>query len=88
MGFFSRWKRKKSKAPANQKPIAEFRVTIYPEKAEFSIFGDEDKIGGALATLILNNQYSDKIITNAVIVAEKERERLRAYSELMTINLN
>ncbi|MBD5357324.1 MAG: hypothetical protein HDR88_10025 [Bacteroides sp.] len=88
MGFFSRWKRRKSKATANQKPIAEFSVTIYPDKAVFSIYGDEDKIGGALATLMLNNQYSHRIVTNAVIVAEKERERQRAFSDLMIMNLN
>ena len=88
MGFFSRWKRKKSKASANLKPIAEFSVTIYPDKAEFSIYGDEDKIGSALATLMLNNQYSHRIITNSIIVAEKERERHRAFSDLMIMNLN
>lgn len=88
MGFFSRWKRKKSKAPANQKPIAEFSVIIYPDKAKFSIYGDEDKIGGALATLMLNNQYSHRIITNSVVVAEKELERQRAFSDMMTMNLN
>lgn len=88
MGFFSRWKRKKSKAPANHKPIAEFSLTIYPDKAEFSIYGDEDRIGSALATLMLNNQYSHRIITNSVIVVEKERERQRTFSNLMTMNLN
>lgn len=88
MGFFTRWKHKKSKAPTNQKPIAAFSVTIYPDKAKFSIYGDEDKIGGALATLMLNDQYSHRIITNSVIVAEKERDRQRAFSDLMTMNLN
>lgn len=88
MGLFTRWKRKKSKSSTNQKPIAEFKVTIYPDKAKFCIYGDEDKIGGALATLMLNDQYSHRIITNSVIAAEKERERQRAFSDLMTMNLN
>lgn len=88
MKFFRRWKSKKSNASTNQMPIAEFGVKIYTEKVEFNIYGDEDKIGGALATLILNNKYSHKIITNSVIVAEKERERQRAFSDLMTIHLN
>lgn len=87
-GFFKRWKRKKSEAPANPNPIAQFSVEIYQDCAKFHIDGDEGKIGGALVTLMLNNQYVDRIITNSVISVEKERERQRAYAQMMTINLN
>lgn len=87
-GFFRRWKRKKSEAPANPKPVAQFSVTIYKDCAEFHIDGDEVKIGSALVTLLLNNQYAHKIIINSVISAEKERERQRAYAEMMAINLD
>ncbi|ROS86006.1 hypothetical protein EEL33_08920 [Muribaculaceae bacterium Isolate-037 (Harlan)] len=87
-GFFRRWKRKKSEAPANPKPVAQFSVTIYKDCAEFHIDDDEVKIGSALVTLLLNNQYAHKIIINSVISAEKERERQRAYAEMMAINLN
>lgn len=88
IGFFRRWKRKKSEAPANPKPVAQFSVTIYQDCAQFHIDGDEVKIGGALVTLLLSNQYANRIIINSVISAEKERERQRAYAEMMTINLN
>ncbi len=87
-GFFNRWKRKKQKAPANQKPIAEFSVNIYPDRVECNIYGDEKMIGGALTSLMLDNQYSHHIIKNSIIAVERVLEKEHALSELMIINLN
>lgn len=88
MGFFKRWKSKKSSASVNQMPIAEFGVKIHPDRVVFTLNGDERKIGGALVTLMLNHQPTRRIITNSVIAVERETERLEAFSKLMAINLN
>lgn len=87
-GFFKRWKRRKQDATANQKPVAEFRVTIYPDRINCNIDGDEKMIGGALVTLMLENQYSHQIVKNSVIAVERVHERNSAFLELMTFNQN
>lgn len=88
MDLFKRWKSKKTSASANQMPIAEFGVKIHPNRVEFILNGDEQKIGGALVTLMLNNQQTRKVITNSVIAVERECERQESFLRLMAINLN
>lgn len=75
----------------DDKVIAKLNVSIYNDKVELSMRGDEIRIGGALVTIMLRNPYFYHIFDNAVEAAEREISRQHsqsAYHQLMTLNLN
>ncbi len=89
MNFFKRWKRnKKTDAPTDDKPIAIFNITVYPDKTHVEMFGDKEKIGGALESLMLGNPIAHNMILKSVISVNEKIEEMEAYRRLMAINLN
>lgn len=74
------------------KPVAGLNLTIYSDKMECTITGDEIKVGGALVTLMLRHPHSHAIINNAVVATNRElarREAVAVYADLVTsFNLN
>lgn len=91
MSLFGKRNFNKLLRPAD-KPVAGLNLTIYSDKMECTITGDEIKVGGALVTLMLRQPHSHAIINNAVVATNRElarREAVAVYADLVTsFNLN
>jgi len=75
--LFGKWNFNKLLRPAD-KPVAGLNLTIYSDKMECTITGDEIKVGGALVTLMLRHEKAHRIINNAVVAVNREKARQEA----------